>query len=330
MRRLRHLIRRMTHPSIPALAALLLFLGLSPAGAEAASPADAPHAAPVSALGLPGCATVHATGLRAGGGPGGTGFEAERADVLLPAAPDAMLHAARLHADGHGAGLSDAVLEQAATAAAAAVLVALSGRHDACPDATLRGATDPLAHALAHGGTAGFTWSGVAIRAGNTRLGARRLFLRLDGTGPAARLTVALDGAVSNEAAAGLLPETLAVHASMPADQLSVLLSSPGHPSAPVEVTIEQADARRGDTTLSGHGRGTVGPDPEQGSGEGHVTAHNLDTLLDAANASGLGRLRTALFLVKLVAHRQGDQADWDLALQQGVLTINNVPLPMR
>ncbi len=308
----------MTHRPIPALAALLLFLGLPPAGARAAT------------LALPGCAAVHATGLREGGGPGGTGFDAERADVLLPAVPDAVLHAAHLHAEGRGAGLSDAVLEQAATAAAAAVLVALSDRHDACPDATLRGAIDPLAHALGHGGTAGFTWSGVSIRAGSTRLGARRLLLRLDGGGPAARLTVALDGAVSNDAAAGLLPDTLTMHASTPADQLPVLLASPGRPSAPVPVTIEQLDARRGDTTLSGHGQGTVGRDPEDSGGEGHVTAHDFDALLDAANASGLGRLRTALFLVKLVAHRQGDQADWDLALQHGVLTINNVPLPIR
>ncbi len=312
----------MTHRSAPAFAFLLLSLGLLPGGVRAAG------------LSLPGCAAVHAASLHEGnpgkGGQGGIGFEADRADVLLPAVPDASLHAARLQASGHGAGLSTAVLEQASTAAAAAVLVALSNRRDACPDPLLHGAADPLAQALGHGGTAEFTWSGVSIRSGNTRLGARRLLLRLDGGGPAAHLTVAVEGAVSNGADAGLLPEALTVHASTPADQLSALISSPGHPSRPVPVTIDRAEARRGDTTLDGQGRVTLAHDPRDDDGEGHVTAHGFDTLLDAANASGLERLRTALFLVKLVAHRQGDQADWDLALRQGVLTVNNVPLPIR
>ena len=306
----------MTHPSIPALGTLLLFLGLLPAGTRAAT------------LALPGCAVVHAA-LHENSAHG-VGFDADHADVLLPALPEAVLHAAHLHADGQGPGVSNAVLEQAATAATATLLLALSDHRDACPDAVLRDAVGPLAQAIGHGGSATFTWSGVAIRSGNTRLGARRVSLRMNGSGPAARVAIALDGGVSNDAAAGLLPETLTLHASVPADRLPDLLASSGSLSRPVEVTIEHLDARRGDTTLSGSGRGTIAPDPEDSSGEGHVTAHGLDTLLDAASASGLGRLRTALFLVKLVAHRRGDQADWDLALQRGVLTINNVPLPIR
>ncbi len=307
----------MTHRSVPASAILLLSLALLPGAARAAG------------LSLPGCATVHQAGLHEGS-RNGSGFQADRTDVLLPAVPDASLHAARLQADGHGAGLSSAVLEQASTAAAAAVLAALSDRRDACPDSLLHAAADPLAQALGHGGTAEFTWSGVSIRAGSTRLGARRLLLRLEGGGAAAHLTVAVDGAVSNGADAGLLPEALTVHASAPADRFAALIASPGHPSQPVPVTIERAEARRGDTALDGQGRVTLAHDPRDDDGDGHVTAHGFDTLLDAANASGLERLRTALFLVKLVAHRQGDQADWDLALRQGVLTVNNVPLPVR
>ena len=307
----------MTHPSIPALGALLLFLGLLPASARA------------EALGLPGCATVHAASLHETGSHG-AGFEADRPDVLLPALPGAVLHASHLHAEGRGLGVSNAVLEQAATAAAAALLLAVSGHRDACPDAALRGAATPLAQAIGHGGSAAFTWSGVAIRSGNTRLGARRVSLRMEGSGAAARVSIALDGGVSNDPAAGMLPDSLTARAAVPADRLPDLLASSGSLSRPVQVTIEQLDARRGDTALNGQGRGTIAPDPENSTGEGHVTAHGLDTLLDAASASGLGRLRTALFLVKLVAHRQGDRADWDLALQRGVLTINNVPLPIR
>ena len=206
----------------------------------------------------------------------------------------------------------------------------MSDHRDACPDSQLRAAAEPLAQAIGHGGAAQFTWSGVTVRSGNTRLGARQLLLRLDGDGPAAHLTLAVEGAVSNGADAGLLPEALTVHASSPADQLPALIASPGHPSQPVSVSIERAEARRGDAVLNGQGHITIAHDPENDDGDGHVTAHGFDTLLDAANASGLGRLRTALFLIKLVAHRQGDRSDWDLALKQGVLTINNVPLPIR
>jgi hypothetical protein len=310
----------MTYPAIPALGVLLLSLAPLSGEARAAS------------LQLPGgCAVAHAAGLREGAGAHGAGFDADRLEVVLPGLPGAALHAAHLHASGQGAVLTSAVLEQAATAAASGLLAAVSGHRDGgCPDPVLHDAAAPLAHALVRGGRAEFTWTGVSIRSGSTRLGARRLSLRLEGDGSAAHLTTVLEGAVSNDPAAGLLPEALAVRASLPADQLPALLSATGGHGAPVDVTIEQADARRGATTLSGQGHAVVAATPEASSGQGHLTAHGFDTLLDAATASGLARLRTGLFLAKLVAHRQGDQADWDLAWQQGTLTVNNVPLPLR
>ncbi len=142
----------MTHPPLPALAALLLSFclpaGYLPAGYLLAGcpPARA------ATLALPGCALLHSTALHEGG-PHGAGFDADRPDVLLPALPDAVLHAAHLHADARGPGISDAALEQAATAAAATLLLALSDHRDACPGTAIRDALDPLAQALGHGGS---------------------------------------------------------------------------------------------------------------------------------------------------------------------------------
>ena len=312
----------MTHPAIPTLAALVAY---------AALPLIQCASTPAAAAPLDGCATPRQAALHEGAPQGGAGFEAVRPDVLLANQPDTVPHAPRLQATSQGGRLSTATLEQASTAAAAALLIAVTGRRDdACPDATLRQAMAPLAQALGHDGRAEFTWSDVAIRSGTSRLGARRLSLRLDGAGPALHLDAVLDGAVSNAPVAGVLPESLSVRASLPTDQLPALLSAAGDHHALLDLTIEHAEAHRGDGTMSGTGQVSFAADAADSHGQGHLTAHDFDSLLEDASAPGLDRLRTGLFLAKLVAHRQGDQADWDLDWRQGVLTINNVPLPLR
>ena len=125
-----------------------------------------------------------------------------------------------------------------------------------------------------------------------------------------------------------MLPQTVSLHATVPADQVAPLLSAAGGNGEPVSLTIEHLHAQRGDTSLDGQGHATIAPRAADSSGDGHLTIHGYDQLLDAA--SGLDRLRTALFLARLVAHRDGDAADWDLSWQGGTLLVNNVPLPLR
>lgn len=316
----------MINDATPALAAIL-----APALAAWVAIA-APAPARAAGLDLPGgCAIAGSASLHENGG----GFEAGRLEVTIPGTGSPIppsLHAARLRADAKGAAsVGPAQLEQASTAAAAALLTALSSQHSgACPDAVLQTAMRPLAHGIQTGGGYDFTWTDVSVRAGNTRFGAHRLALHVAGDGRTAHLTGMLDGAVSNDRAAGLFPESLDVRVALPASELPALLSATGGHGAPVDVTIEQAVARRGATTLSGHGQASIASTPDAGTGEGHLTAQGFDALIEAANAPGLERLRTGLFLAKLVAHRQGDQSDWDLAWQQGTLMVNNVPLPLR
>ncbi|MGI4957860.1 MAG: hypothetical protein ACRYGI_09750 [Janthinobacterium lividum] len=292
----------------------------------------APASARAADLDLPGgCAIAGSASLHESGGS----FEAGRLEVTVPGAGSSSppsLHAARLRADAKGAAsVGPAQLEQASTAAAAALLTALSSQHSGgCSDAVLQVAMRPLAHGIQSGASYDFTWTDVAVRAGNIRFGARHLALHVGGDGRTAHLTGTLDGAASNDRAAGLLPESLDVRVALPANELPALLSATGGHGAPVDVTIEQAVARRGGSTLSGHGQASIASTPDAGTGQGHLTAQGFDALIEAANAPGLERLRTGLFLAKLVAHRQGDQSDWDLAWQQGTLMVNNVPLPLR
>lgn len=317
----------MNQHAIPGLRAVLL-LGAALAGPVLLMPARAGAAG----LDLPGgCAVGGSASLH----EAADGFEAGRLELVVPGlglTPAPALHAARLQASAGGAApVGAAVLEQASSAAAAALLTALSGRHaGGCPDAVLQAAMRPLAHGLEGGGRYEFTWSDVSVRSGATRFGARHLSLHVAGDGQAAHLTAALDGAVSNDPASGLLPESLDLRAALPASQVPALLSAAGGHGAPVDVTIEQADAHRGGTALSGHGEARIARTPDESSGQGHVSAQGIDTLIEAATESGLDRLRTALFLAKLVAHRSGDRADWDLLWQGGTLLVNNVPLPLR
>lgn len=315
----------MINDANPALAAILV-----PALAAWIAIA-APAPARSADLDLPGgCAIAGSASLHEGSGS----FDAGRLEVTVPGAGSSnptSFHAARLRADARGAAsVGPAQLEQASTAAAAALLTALlSARSGACSDAVLQRAMQPLAHGVQTGGSYDFTWTDVAVRAGNTRFGAHHLALHVGGDGRTAHLTGTLDGAASNNRAAGLLPESLDVRVALPADELPALLSATGGHGAPVDVTIEHAVARRGGSTLSGHGQASIASTPDASSGQGQLTAQGFDQLIEAANAPGMERLRTGLFLAKLVAHRQGDQSDWDLAWQQGTLMVNNVPLPL-
>ena len=309
----------------PALAVFLLLAAALP-GNRHARAAD---------LDLPGgCAIAGSASLHEAGGGGG--FQAGRLEVVIPGAgstPPPSLHAASLQVTSVRAagGVDAAQLEQAATAAAATLLTGLSAHHTgACPDRVLQDAMRPLAHGVAAGGAWDFTWSDVSVHAGSARFGAHRLSLHVGGDGPTAHLVGALEGAASNDRAAGLLPESLEVRVALPASQLPPLLSAAGGHGAPVDVAIEQVRARRGDSTLKAHGQASIAGQPNAGSGQGQVTVTGLEALMDAANAPGLERLRTGLFLARLVAHRQGDQSEWDLSWQQGTLLVNNVPLPLR
>ena len=305
----------------PALALLILGAWLSTPVAHAAE------------LDLPsGCVTAGSISLHEQDGPQ-AGFDAGRLELLMPGvAGTPSLHAAHLHVAAQGAAgsIAPAQLEQASSAAAAALLAAMSSHHEGgCTDAVLQQAAGPLAHALQSGGGADFIWSDVQVRSGSTRLGARRLALHLAG-GPTLRLTAAVDGAISNIAAAALLPETLTVRASLPSAELPALLAASAGQGARVELTIEQLQAHGADTALDGHGQVFVAATREASGGEGELAVRGLDALIADAAAPGLERLRTALFLAKLVAHRRGDQADWTLSWQGGTLLVNNVPLPLR
>ena len=309
-------------PPRPILAPLL-------AGCLAAS--GAARAADLDLAG--GCATAGSASLHEEAAPRG-GFDAGRLELVVPGLAGApSLHAARLRVStaGPAGSLPPAELERAASAAGTALLTAFAGHRDGgCPDAVLRGAVRPVARALQGGGAVDVAWSDVSMRAGEARLGARRLSLHLTG-GATAGVDAVVEGAVGNSAAA-VMPDALALRVTVPAAGLPALLagSGGGPGDNPVEATIERFHATRGDTTLDGHGQVLIGADPRAGAGEGEIEALGFDALMAAAGAPGLERLHTGLLLARLVARHDGDALRWKINWRDGTLLVNNVPLPVR
>ncbi len=305
----------MARPVWPALA-LGSSLLLGSGAAWAASPLDLPGGCVVAH------AAVHGTDSK---------LEADKLEISLPAEQAAAFHASHLSATARNATLPLGALGHASTAAAAALLGALTGHHDAgCSDQAFKDAIAPVAQAIAHGGHASFAWTGVSLRSGTRRMGAARIALQLDGAGDTAHLALQISGAASNDPAAPLLPERLELNASLPASELPALVAAAGGRGAPVDLTIDQIHAVRGDTTLTGNGQARIAADPAENSGTAHVTVAGYDSLVDAAGTAGLQKIRTALFLAKLMAHQNGGNADWDLKWQGSTLLVNNVPLPIR
>ncbi|MCQ8278815.1 hypothetical protein NFI95_10155 [Acetobacteraceae bacterium KSS8] len=291
-----------------------LFLGSGTA--LAASPLDLPGGCVVAR------GAVHGNDTR---------LEADKLEISLPADQAAAFHASHLSAVTRNATLPPGALGHASTAAAAALLGALTGHRDAdCSDQAFKEAIAPVAQAVAHGGHVSFAWTGVSLRSGTRRMGAARIALQLDGGGDTARLALQVAGAASNDSAAPLLPERLELNASLPASELPALVAAAGGRGAPVDLTIDRIHAVRGDTTLTGNGQARIAADPADNSGTAHVAIAGYDSLLDAAGTAGLQKIRTALFLAKLMAHRNGGDADWDLKWQGSTLLVNNVPLPIR
>jgi hypothetical protein len=312
----------MTRDTIPAVLAASVLLAAA-ASAQAAPTLDLAG----------GCARATARTMHESAGPRGGGLDADGFSLRVPGLPvdPSGLDAGRLHvaARGTDADTRPAVLAQAATAASAALLVAVSGKTaTGCDPAALRAATAPLQAGLKHGASYDFVWSDLSIRTGQARIGARHLSLHLEGgrSGGDARLALSLDGAVSNDQAATLMPSSAELRLSLPASALPAL-AAPGPGMPPVPVHVDSLQARRDGTSLSGQGDARIAGDPSLSEGHGTVEVTGFDGLLDAASGE---RLRTALFLAQLVAHKHGDALSWNLEWQGGVLTVNKVPLPLR
>ncbi len=317
--------------TIRAAAALLLLLD-GPTAIVAAVP---------DSLALPAaCASVGAAGLHPAPAPR-AGFDATGFRVRLPprdGAVAASMEAARLHVAGQAADTPDADLERAASASAAALLIGLTGSgHSGCPTSLLQSAGTPIVQGLRQGGSYMAVWQGVTLRGGSGRVTASRMQLRLDGAGGTGEdrlvhVSLTLDGIGGALTPPTLLPDRIAVRITLPAASLPTLLAATGGgaPDAQIPVTVDEISITRGETVLHADGEATAAATPMDSKARLHLTARNYDDLVSQAAVHDLTRLHTALFLSRLVSRRSGDTLDWDVDLADGLLAVNNVPIPLR
>lgn len=286
------------------------------------------------------CASVGAASLHPATSSDG-GFDATAFRVRLPATAGATaptMDAARLHVTSHGAGTSDAALEQAAAASAAALLIALTGNgHSACPTGVLQNSGNPIVAGLQRGGSYLATWQDVRLRGRSGQVTAGRMQLRLEaapGDGPdrPVQVSLTLDGIAGALRPPTVIPDRLALRVTLPASSLPTLLAATGGgaPDARIPVTVDELSLSSGQTVLHGQGDATAAATPMDSTASLHVTARNYDDLVEQAAVRGLTRLHTELFLSRLMGRRAGDDLAWDVRFSDGLLAVNNVPIPLR
>ncbi|WP_428374957.1 hypothetical protein [Lichenicoccus sp.] len=336
--------KTITHPSSRAVASLVAQVGFASWMLCVPPAVASPAGAAAAALALPaGCGSATATSARriAAAAGKGAAFEASALRIQLPL--DATGHppsfaAAALHVASHGAETGPEALERASTAAGASLLIALTGTgRSKCPADALQAASYPVVDGLLRGGGYLATWQDVALRGTAGHVLARRMQLRLDGAGGAAadapvHMTLSLDGITGTLTPPTLLPEHLSVSATLPASSLPTLLSAAGGaaPDARIPVTIDDISMSRGSATLHGTGTANAAATPQDSSAEIHLVAHAFDALVNEAALQDMTRVHAALFLSRLMARQAGANLEWQLKYGAGLLSVNDVPIPLR
>ena len=287
------------------------------------------------------CASVGAAALQPLAAGPDAGFEATQFRVRLPpeaGAEPASMQAARLRVTGHGTDTPQAALEQAAGASAAALLIALTGNgHGGCPTKLLQATGEPIVSGLQHGGSFAAVWQDVVLRGHAGHVAAARMQLRLQAAQGAdadrpVHVTLTLEHVTGKLDPPALLPDRISVGITLAASRLPALLAATGGgaPDEQIPVTVDEIELRRGTAVLHGRGDATAAATPLDSAASLQVTATGYDDLVTQAAVLGLTRVHAALFLSRLVAHRDGDGLRWDVRLADGVLAVNNVPIPLR
>ncbi len=289
----------------------------------------------------PDCARVGASTLhRLAGAP--AGFSASHFAVQLPPrtggreAPS--LSALVLRVSGKDATVGEAALEQAASAYAAALLIGITGNgYSVCPNDVLQRAGKPIAAGLQQGGGYVANWQALALRGHAGHVTIRTMELRLDaaeggGADRPVHVALSLDGIAGSLTPPTLLPDHLLVRVTLPASSLPTLLAATGGgaPDAQIPVTVDELRVTEGETVLAGHGTATAAATPMQSTASLHLSARKFDALVERAAVQGLVRLHTTLFLSRLMARNGADGLDWEVDFHDGLLSVNNVPIPLR
>ncbi|GBQ68548.1 hypothetical protein AA103196_1973 [Ameyamaea chiangmaiensis NBRC 103196] len=248
----------------------------------------------------------------------------------------ASLDAARVDLDDHGHMLDGDALTQMLDIASVSLLSAISGHHTmGCHGPWFDRTARSEGTSIVAGARPDLTWRDLTVRSGPVTIHAAAAHLTLAGQDDAPlELTLTFDHVTLSGTGADVLnPDHLTLDVSIPSSALVSLLqvtAGKGAPSQAIQATVRDLTVVMGPTTLRGDGSTTLTGYPDTLSAAGHLSAQHFPDMITRAQDAGLTRPAAAMVIARLVGHRDGDMTRWTVGYTGGVLTVNNVPLPLR
>lgn len=231
-----------------------------------------------------------------------------------------------------------ASLRDMSLAASLALLSGVTGQHSmGCSEEYFISVFEPLIEHLNQGGKISIVWKNFKASYNNQTTHFATAKIELSGTqgGKTYQGVLSTSGVyvTPQSQTAALMPQDATLDFSLPAKDLPALMTSlSGRLSdkAVVPVTISKLEADKSQIHLHGDGTVTLTSKSSHILGKGHLAISNYDDLIALLQQKGLRKASTVAILARLVAHHSDKTHSWDIDWEDGVLTVNHVPLPIQ
>lgn len=241
---------------------------------------------------------------------------------------------ARSHTSDSAAQLDKTLLEDLTQLSLLGSLTLLNNHTPhACDTPAIRAAARHVADAITTGSRPEMIWHNVRLRKDDDTIVAQSLRItfhpssadpgRID-------MTAKAEGITSSQKL--VTPSAGSIEVELPARAVRAIAS--GKEKVKLVKAGETLDVRSiravyGESVINGHGMLHSAEDWTHSSGQLHLDIRNIDDLMSVIRERTSSGIASALAIARLMAHRDGEQTSWDIGLSSGVVSINNIPLPI-
>lgn len=255
-------------------------------------------------------------------------------------------YAARLSADGSQLSvrevtladgvkiLDNAALTDANAFGALGALVLLHSKTPAaCNTDASHAALRSIAKEIAHGAQPELVWHEAKLARNGHGYLAKTVHVRFAPvSGKPDRIRITMDATGISALDGSAVPQNAAADVDLPLRALSDAAS--GTTSVPLvasgeTLTVNNVHAAYGQSSVDGHGYIQSGSSWRDSISRMHLEIGHMADLLSAVRAHTSAGVTTALAMAQFMGHREGDKVSWDVGLNNGVVDVNNVPLPL-
>lgn len=230
--------------------------------------------------------------------------------------------------------LDNALLTNANTVSALGALALVHGKlPQSCNTADGRPALRALLAGIQAGAQPQLTWHGVTLQEKEKVYTIRtvRIALKTGPTPDSVRITA--DSSGISSPSGQFVPQTATTDLTLPLRTLSesaaddskdITLVQPGE-----TMTVNALHATLGSSSVDGHGIVQPGHDTRDTHARLHLEIANMGNFLEELKARASAGVTTALAMAQFMGHRDGDRVSWDVAMDRGIVSVNNFPLPI-